>query len=175
MSEKTTVKMYPGMTFNFYIPDDLTDALTEKEDGTAELDKSALPCFKIEVLGHEAWVRMQEIGEQIDECRTKVLAGDSSQSVPASQLQRELVAAHVKGCDNFPNVEDFKIAEILEKDKLSPRHIAHLASAILAQRSNEDIEVDIKKKLDSPSDSVTEGADPENAPDTETARTDQPS
>lgn len=172
--------MYPGTSFVFYIPDDLVNALGKDEEGMAELDKRNLPAFKIRVLGHRAWMEAQDIAGRIDECKDKADKGDHPQTVEASRLQLELVKKHVTGCANFPGLErftdnKFNIEQAIEKDMLGPRHIAHLASAVLSQRSNEHIEIELKKKLDLLSVSPTSDAEDTDAPDTETAQTDLPS
>ncbi len=178
--ENQTVKMYPGQSFVFYIPEDLINALGKDDQGEGVLDTSGLPAFKIRVLGHRAWMEVQDIGDRLDECRDAANKGDHKKTVEASKLHVDLVKKHVTGCDNFPNAdqftsEKFNIEQAIEKDLLGPRHIAHLASAVLSQRSNEDIELELKKKLDSQSASPTNDAAVTSAPDTEIAKTDQPS
>lgn len=179
-NQTQTVKMYPGSSFVYYIPDDLVNALGKDDEGIAELDKSSLPAYKIRVLGHRAWMETQDIGDKLDEYREAALAGDNKKTVAASMLHIELVKKHVTGCDNFPDADQFTdskfdIEQAIEKDLLGPRHIAHLASAVLSQRSNEDIELELKKKLDSLSVSPTSDAEVADVQDTETAETDQPS
>ena len=167
--------MYPGTSFVYYIPDDLINALGKDDEGIAELDKSKLPAYKIRVLGHKAWKETQDIGDKLDEYRDLANAGDNTKTVAASMLHMELVKKHVTGCDNFPGKDSFDIKEVTEEDLLGPRHIAHLAGAVLSQKSNEHIDVELKKKLDSQSASPTNDAEDTSAPDTEAAKTDQPS
>lgn len=180
MIQTHTVKMYPGTSFVYYIPDDLINALGKDDDDIAELDKSKLPAYRIRVLGHKVWMAAQDIAARIDECKDKADAGDHSQTVAASELQLQLVKEHITGCDNFPGQDRFEdnkfdITQAIEKDLLGPRHIAHLASAVLAQRSNEDIELELKKKLDLQSVSPTSDAEATAAPGMETAETDRQS
>lgn len=175
-TQNETVKMYPGQSFVFYIPEDLVNALGKDDEGLAELDKSNLPAFKIRVLGHRAWMEVQDIGDKLDECRDAANAGDHKKTVEASMLHVDLVKKHVTGCDNFPGENQFTdnkfdIEQAIDKDLLSPRHIAHLASAVLGQRSNEHMEIELKKKLDSPSVSSTTDAADTDAPGTKTAKT----
>lgn len=174
MTAKPTIKMYPGTTFNYYIPDDLVAAAEKDADDNVTLDKTVVPLYQIEVLSHEKWCRLQDELDEIEQCHERSDAGDRSQIKVASQLQRQIVERHVKNCSNFPGGT---FAPDKAGQQLSARQIAHLTKGINAQRSNEDIDLTVKKKLDSPSGSLTEdvAADPENAPDTETAKTDRQS
>ncbi len=167
--------MYPGSSFVFYIPDDLVNALKKDGQGKAVMNTDNLPAFKIRVLGHRAWMQAQGVADKLDEYREMVNAGDHSKTVAASELHMDLVKQHVTGCDNFPDVESFDIKEVIEKDLLSPRHIAHLANAVLKQQSNEGIEREYKKKLDSLSESPTIDVEDEGVQVTGPAKTTQPS